>query len=514
MKTLITERRLRQLASARSFQRGEEYAQHGRVVSLVENGAVLTATVRGTEEYQVRLEAADGELRHRCSCPMGRDGEFCKHAVAGALAWLHEQKPEPAGDAAIMKPADLRAWLLAQPAALLAGHLLEAAEQDDRLREKLLRAAARATDRDVDLSAYRRSLERATRADGFIDYRGAGAYADAVRDAMDPLRELLADLPDQAGAVIDVIEDALEDVEDALESADDSDGEIGGLLGELQELHFAACRVATPEPEVLARRLFKWELEGHWDVFYRAAQTYAEVLGDAGLAVYRRLTEAAWEKLPALAPGGGEAFDGTWSRVTSMMEALVCASGGDVDALAAIKAKNLSHAYDFLGIAELYRGAQRWDDVLAWAERGLAAFPKDTDQRLLEFLAAEYHRRGRHSDAMELAWRRFESRSTLETYRNLNTHAATADAGAWPLWRERALAFLRQPIARPAAPVPVHGSGEQRHAGGDFPLGKRSRSGVARGTEGALPWRSAAAGRCRTRADASRRCDPDLSAAR
>lgn len=99
LKTLITERRLRQLASARSFERGEQYYRDGHVSSLAERGAVVSATVRGTEDYQVRLEAVGGELRHRCTCPLGGGGEFCKHAVAVALAWLHGQSqddPSPA----------------------------------------------------------------------------------------------------------------------------------------------------------------------------------------------------------------------------------------------------------------------------------------------------------------------------------------------------------------------------------------------------------------------------------
>jgi uncharacterized Zn finger protein len=171
------------------------------------------------------------------------------------------------------------------------------------------------------------------------------------------------------------------------------------------------------------------------------------------LAVYRRLAEAAWGEIPSLAPGEDSAFDSTRFRVASIMEALVRASGGDVDALAAIKAKDLSHAYGFLAIAQLYHGAQRWDDALAWAQRGLEAFPKDTDERLLEFLVAEYHRRGRHSDAMELAWQRFESRPTLETFQNLGAHATISDDGSWGSWRERALALLRQRVAQPGATV-------------------------------------------------------------
>lgn len=457
---VLTLQRIRRLAGATSFARGQAYHAVERVTSLVVRGDTLTATVIGTENYAVRLEATsagDERFAYRCSCPVGTDGAFCKHCVAVALAWLAAAQPADAGSTTkrqrraapstpLVQLDDVRPWLLEQPPAALADLLLDVAERDARLREKLLRAAARATAKGIDLSAYRRAIERAARPHGFVDYYGAGSYAEGVRDAVEPLRELLAETPEQAAAVIDLVEFALQCVEDALENADDSNGEIGSLLHELQALHLAACQVARPDPEELARRLFEWEIDDHWDVFYNAAETYAELLGKVGLATYRRLAEAEWKKLPALKPGARESFESPRFRLTSIMEALARTSG-DVDALVAIKAKDLSSAYQFLTIAELYRDAERPNDALEWAERGLKAFPKDIDARLLEFLALEYHRRGRTDEAMALAWRQFESRPLLETYKNLKSHADKAHADLWPTWRERALGWLRQRIA-------------------------------------------------------------------
>jgi tetratricopeptide (TPR) repeat protein len=453
---LLTLKQIRHLAGERSFQRGQDYCAGGQVRSLVAHGDTLTATVIGTENYAVRLAAENGALQYRCSCPVGADGLFCKHCVATALAWLD------AGRTGVSNPKsgisnssgraggllvsldDLRPWLLGQPPATLAGHLLETAERDDRLREKLLHAAARATAKGIDFSAYRQSIDRATRTGGFIDYYGAGGYAEGVREAVEPLRELLSDTPEQAAAVIDLTEHALGRVEDAMENADDSNGEIGTLLGELQELHLEACHVAKPDPEELARRLFEWEMADHWDVFYNAAETYAEILGTAGLAVYRRLAEAAWKKLPALKPGAREGYDSNRFRLTNMMEALTRTSG-DVDALADIKAKNLSSPYHYLTIAELYREAKRPDDALDWAERGLKAFPKTDDMRLLEFIADEYHRRKHPDEALALIWRPFEADPALADYQRLKQHADRA--GVWPRWRECAQAGLRRRIA-------------------------------------------------------------------
>jgi uncharacterized Zn finger protein len=80
------------------------------------------------------------------------------------------------------------------------------------------------------------------------------------------------------------------------------------------------------------------------------------------------------------------------------------------------------------------------------------AFPQRTDPRLREFLAREYHRRGRHADAVVLAWSTFTDRPGLEEYRTLKAHADRA--GAWPSWREKALTHLRETIARAQAARP------------------------------------------------------------
>lgn len=447
----LTLKQIRQLAGGTSFSRGQAYCAEGRVRSLVVHGDTLTATVIGTEKYTVRLAAENNALSHRCSCPVGADGVFCKHCAAVALVWLEagqrQANEKSSGTTPLVTLDDLRPWLVDLPTGTLAGWLLEAAERDDRLREKLLRLAARASAKGVDFSSYRKSIDRATRTSDFVDYYGAGSFAEGVREAIEPLRELLTETPEHAAAVIELIEHALGRVEEVMENADDSNGEIGSVLGELQDLHLAACEAARPDPVELATRLFEWEMRDHWDVFYQAAETYAVLLGATGLAAYRQLAELAWKKLPPLKAGDREGYDGNRFRLTSMMEALARTSG-DLDALVAIKTKNLSSSFHYLAIAELYRDAKRSDEALNWAERGLKAFPKDTDARLLEFLADEYHLRKRHDEALALMWRPFEGRPSLEYYRLLKQHADRA--GVWPQWRERALAFLRDRIARDA----------------------------------------------------------------
>lgn len=309
------------------------------------------------------------------------------------------------------------------------------------MEEHLRLLAARQNPTGVDLAAYRRAIAKATRTGGFVDYRSASRYARRVDQVIDSVCALLDD--GHASAVVQLTEYALAKLEKAIEHIDDSDGNMGDLLHGLQDLHYQACRQSGEDPVVLARRLFDWEIKSGWDVFSGACETYADVLGNKGLAEYRRLAQARWAQVPALSPGEKDPeMYGARFRVTQMMEALARQSG-DPEALVAVKSRDLSHPYSFLQIAEIYRGAGKDDQALSWAEKGVKAFTK-TDSRLSDFLAEEYQRRGRHTEAMHLIWLEFAESPQLESYKKLQAHALrTKQTSDWTGWRAKALAYLR-----------------------------------------------------------------------
>jgi uncharacterized Zn finger protein len=87
LENVVTRDALLDLAGESYFERGVGYHHGGHVYDLVEHKGVVVAKVVGTEDYRVRLWAEDG-LAFSCDCPLGLDGEFCKHCVAAGLAWL------------------------------------------------------------------------------------------------------------------------------------------------------------------------------------------------------------------------------------------------------------------------------------------------------------------------------------------------------------------------------------------------------------------------------------------
>ena len=450
----ISKAQLKELTDSRSWQRGQDYHQQGRVISLLhdEKKDMVVGKVAGTHNYKVKLWVQDGELEGACNCPMGDAGVFCKHCVAVGLSYLEggvdscsqgSARREPKKSKPAITLEDVRDYLSGQNINTLVEIIVEQMMEDDDLRERLMFKAARSKQKSPDLAFFKQMINQATNTRGFVDYEAASGFANRISNAVDCIEEVLAD--GYAQEVIELAEHALGRVEQALGEMDDSDGYMGDLLERLQQIHYKACIKAKPDPESLAKRLFKWELTTDWDTFSEAAETYADVLGEKGLAVYRNLAEAEWAKVSALEPGQTEtAYDHRRYCLTSIMETLAYVDD-DVEALVAVKSRDLSSAYHFLDIAQTYKDARQSDKALEWAEKGLQAFPKNTDSRLREFLADQYHQRKRHAEALQLIWANFSEYPHLENYKQLKEHADRAKE--WHNWRSQALEYIRKTIA-------------------------------------------------------------------
>jgi hypothetical protein len=211
----------------------------------------------------------------------------------------------------------------------------------------------------------------------------------------------------------------------------------------------SSCRRGAPDPVKLAERLLARELEGGWDIFYRAAMIYTDILGEVGLARYRELAHARWATVPELAPGeGSRERYGSRFHITQIMETLTEQSGHLNDQIA-VRERDLGSPYSFLQTAELCRSHNEHDMALEWAQRGTAEFPDSPDHRLRDFLIEEYRRRGSAAEAIEHTWAAFNSRPALETYRELAIDAKAL--GEWDERRTAALTLLRAPLTNPDA---------------------------------------------------------------
>lgn len=432
----VTESLLLAAAGERAFARGVAYFEAGAVTGLVVTDGTINARVEGDAEYAVQLWAESGSLGWSCTCPVGDQGDCCKHVVAAGLAWLARRSATPVVDDDL---AAIRDWLGHATHEQLVELLLEEALESTALRRRLeARTARAAAAHGADIKMLKETVRMAFAVSGFVDYRGMRRLLERAW----PTVELIAGLIEDGQATIapELAGYALARGITAYTRIDDSAGNFGDLLHDLAALNLKACQAAPPKPTALARQLFDLLLRDEWGLV--RFEDYRPLLGDAGLRSFRALAEKQWKKVPAYGPGEKQSHHATEHfQITRIMEALA-RGDGDVDRLVEIKGRDLTSPYQFLTIAELLADAGRHDEALDWAERGQAAFPERTDPRLVEYLTREYMRRDRPDEAAALAWEQWTERPALATYQLLK--GTTEPTGGWTTWRGKALTWLRE----------------------------------------------------------------------
>ena len=78
---------LQRMATASSFDRGQDYYDEGAVRELTYDGESFSARVLGTYRYRITISGTQAEPHFHCSCPYDYGG-ICKHVVAVGLAIL------------------------------------------------------------------------------------------------------------------------------------------------------------------------------------------------------------------------------------------------------------------------------------------------------------------------------------------------------------------------------------------------------------------------------------------
>jgi uncharacterized Zn finger protein len=439
---------LRGIAGERVFARGFAYHEDGHVEIVTFDTARVLARVVGSEVYRCELVGVGKKFSGECSCRAFFDWGFCKHLVATALA--ANNLGSGALEEASNRFAKIREHLRARGVEGLVEMVVGLAERDPSLLKELELSAAAATADDKTLFAqFKKAISEATRTHGFVEYRKMRGWVQGIEVVLDRIAGLIEG--GRAALVLRLLDHFFARMEEALDNIDDSDGGGGGACAKAREIHLAACRQAKPDPVALARALFKSEVDSDWEFFHGASEAYQDVLGDAGLAEYRRLASEAWQEIRPLRAIGRHVQDdqvGARYALGAILERFA-EREGDVDGVIAIRATDLSTAYDYLGIAQLCLDHGREPQALKWAEEGLWQFEDSPDERLIFFVFDLYRQIGREKDADKLLWRTFERGPSIQLYERLKSAAGTDRILAEAV-RDRALAWLRAEVGKPA----------------------------------------------------------------
>ncbi|HEY1797570.1 MAG TPA: hypothetical protein VGG57_15775 [Stellaceae bacterium] len=347
--------------------------------------------------------------------------------------------------------ARIREYLESRPAGALVRIIMDRAENDPALL-RTLEFAALSLEADSKLlkPALRKAIDAATRTRGFIDYGEAGGWAAGVAEALDQLAAISETR--HAALALDLAEHAIERIEKAVEDINDSDGHCSDLMARAQAIHLAAARTARPDPVRLAQDLFICETEGEYDTFNGAVVLYADVLGEEGLAEYRRLASAAWDELPPRTGRNGAMVAGDYSVLETILD-FFAERDGDVRARIALRAKDLSSPWRYFQLAEFCLAMGREDEALRRAEEGLWIFEDDRpDERLVLFAVDLLVKSGRGDAAHAQLSRAFEKAPSFSLYQRLRLTGGTAA-------RDRTIEFLEAKAAR-EMPTPRYYPGD------------------------------------------------------
>lgn len=129
---------LAMIVGSRLFERGEQCFAAGRVVKTDAAIGELRGSVKpqeaGRANYVTRIWVREEGLAYECTCPMGEKRQFCKHAVAIALAHLEKERATIERDFALLQ----QAMMTVTQESLVSG-LLRLAKQDPDLATELKR---------------------------------------------------------------------------------------------------------------------------------------------------------------------------------------------------------------------------------------------------------------------------------------------------------------------------------------------------------------------------------------
>ncbi|GGV87301.1 hypothetical protein GCM10015535_36770 [Streptomyces gelaticus] len=441
----FSEEKLRRLAGSRSFERGLGYLSS---VSALEIGErTITATVDGTDAYEVELTEHASGVTGRCDCPYGQEGNFCKHCVAVGLTVLRQAESVPLQrTAAASRGRQLTTWLESRSRDELLALVRQHIAGDRDLRRRLELRAAAAGD---DPSAVRERIlglldTRPFARHGYVERADARRYGLQAAEAVSALRTLTE--TGRAAEAVEVARDSIEALARTYGEIDDFDGSIGDVANGLAAVHLEACLAACPDPELTADWLVDHLLGDLSDANDILLPDYAGVLGATGLARAHERAAAALRDNPK---GWAERY---------LMEQLMRAEGS-VDALVTLLAADLAPSgATHLRIAQELERTGRQAEALHWAERGLHEAEPDRgpETRLVDFVCERYTRAGRAADVVAVRRDVLLRRRSLATYQDLRTAARAADC-----WNEteraQALDALRTAV-RPRMNLGLSGS--------------------------------------------------------
>lgn len=297
-----------------------------------------------------------------------------------------------------------------------------AADWHDDVERHVRLAAAREAG---DLAELRAEVDRGLRTRRFLGYRESSEWARSARPVVEELRLAAASSPSKDLVVL--VERGIGHVVKVIMQADDSNGTIGDLARDLLDVHAEVCDTGVADPLKLAAWMVRFSCEDQ-DFFEVDPVRYADALGENGLLTYRRAIEERGD--------GERVFAVRWARER------LAVLDGDGEAIVALLGGDLSAPHQFIRVCEAMAELGRDEDVLAWANRGIAETDGWQVEKLYDFACGVHERRSAPVEVLRLRREQHERMASAGTYSRLRDAAAAV--GAWDIERDAARLALRE----------------------------------------------------------------------
>lgn len=167
----------------RILERGYSYYRSRNVEDLSIRKDKITATVYGSEEYDVSILMDGREIKEmECTCPYAEDGNYCKHMAA--VLYAAEKETTVISNSV----SEIETFVEQADIVELKKFLIEVLQKDDALFLKLKASLAKKPE-EIDLKQYQKQIDRTIREYGghygYIEYGDAGSFIDEMEEYLD-----------------------------------------------------------------------------------------------------------------------------------------------------------------------------------------------------------------------------------------------------------------------------------------------------------------------------------------
>lgn len=214
----------KKLFSKTILDRGYGYYLKGAVEDISKENDVISATVSGTELYEVEIYLDDGEVSDmECDCPYAEDGNYCKHMAAV----LYELEGSGLDKKTAVKE-DISDMVYAADEAAVKAFLAEILKNDEKLKQRFLLSVSK---QQSSLDEYKKLIDVTIFEHeddwGFIDYNEASDFYEDMEDFSDDIRIMIDN-----GQLRNAFELSFYLCQQVADIDSDDDGEMTMLLGD------------------------------------------------------------------------------------------------------------------------------------------------------------------------------------------------------------------------------------------------------------------------------------------